>query len=265
MYHGIPTQPSCARAWVQAASAIVAGGEAYNVVIDVEDPTKFDDHDNAVLKLVDSFLRERKHNPIATVSNTIFPQALYEAHGSPKFYDEYHKVYDHLTDSKKWGRYFERMTRHQTMKKESYNPLQDLIDKLKDQGATGQRFKSTHELAVYDPLLDRRYRRGGQCLSFLSFKLHPDKGLLLTAIYRNHHYIARCLGNLIGLGRLQAFVAKEAKVSVGSLTCVSTHAEIDTGEGWGIRDAKGLIGDAHGILNAPISGRQQSAVVTSAE
>jgi len=87
----------------------------------------------------------------------------------------------------------------------------------------------------------------------------------MSLIYRNHHYIARFLGNLIGLGRLQAFVAKEAKVSVGSLTCVSTHAEIDTGEGWGIRDAKGLIGDALGILNAPMSDRQQSAVVTSAE
>jgi thymidylate synthase len=263
MYRGIPTQSSCARAWVEAASAIASDGEAYNVVIDVEDPTKFDDRDNAVIKLVDSFLRERNHNPIATVSNTIFPQALYEEHGSPKFYSEYHKVFDHLTDSKQWGRYFERMTRHQTLKGESYNPLQELIDKLKGQGDAGQRFKSTHELAVYDPLLDRRYRRGGQCLSFLSFKLHPDKGLLLTAMYRNHHYIGRCLGNLIGLGRLQAFVAKESNVSAGSLTCVSTHAEIETGDGWGIRDARGLIDQALGILNAPVSGPQQGAVAMS--
>ena len=264
MYRGIPTQSSCARAWVAAASAIASDGEAYNVVIDVESPTEFDDRDNAMIKFVDSFLRDRNQNPIATVSNTIFPQALYEEYGSPKFYGEYHKIYDHLTDSKKWGRYFERMTRHQTLKKESYNPLQELIDKLKDQEEAGQRFKATHELAVYDPLLDRRYRRGGQCLSFLSFKLHPDKGLLLTAMYRNHHYIGRCLGNLIGLGRLQAFVAKEARVSVGSLTCVSTHAELDVGDGWGIRDARTLIEQASGILNAPVLFPQESTVGMSA-
>ena len=106
------------------------------------------------------------------------------------------KVFDHLAGSKQWGRYFERMTRHQTLKNESYNPLKELIDKLKGQADTGHCFKATHELAVYDPLLDRRYRRGGPCLSFLSFKLHPDMGLLLTAMYRNHHYIGRCLGNL---------------------------------------------------------------------
>jgi hypothetical protein len=39
MYRAIPTQPSCARAWVAAASAIASDGEAYNVVIDVEHPT----------------------------------------------------------------------------------------------------------------------------------------------------------------------------------------------------------------------------------
>jgi hypothetical protein len=103
----------------------------------------------------------------------------------------------------------------------------------------------------------------GQTLSFLSFKLHPDQGLLLTAMYRNHHYIGRCLGNLIGLGRLQAFVAKEAGLSVGSLTCVSTHAELETGDGWGIRDARALIEQASGILNAPVPGPQQSTVVVS--
>jgi hypothetical protein len=36
MYRGIPTQLSCARAWAAAASAIASDGEAYNVVIDVD-------------------------------------------------------------------------------------------------------------------------------------------------------------------------------------------------------------------------------------
>ncbi len=51
--------------------------------------------------------------------------------------------------------------------------------------------------------------------------------LTLTAMYRNHFYIEKLLGNLIGLGRLMAFVAREANLNVGALTVVSTHAQID--------------------------------------
>ena len=46
-------------------------------------------------------------------------------------------------------------------------------------------------------------------------------------MYRNHFYIEKLLGNLIGLGRLMAFVARETNLNVGALTVVSTHAEID--------------------------------------
>ena len=69
-------------------------------------------------------------------------------------------------------------------------------------------------------------------------------------MYRNHTYVTRCLGNLIGLGRLQAFVAKEAGVKMGSLTIVSTHAELDKGDEWGIKDVTG-VGPA-GRRDAPI-------------
>jgi hypothetical protein len=249
MFVGIPTEPTCARAWVAAASAISNAVEAYNVVIDVDDPTKFDELDDAVVALVDTFLRDRDLNPIATVINTLFPNSLYRKYGSPRFYDEYHtQVYDKLTSSKQWGRYFERLTRHQDGEGGTYNPLQDLIDKLKTQKASDHKYKSVYELAVYDPLLDRRYLRGGQCLSFLSFKMHPERGLTMTAMYRNQTYITRCLGNLVGLGMLQEFVAKEAGLAVGPLTCISTHAELDVGKGWGITDARQLVSQAAAVL-----------------
>jgi len=47
-----------------------------------------------------------------------------------------------------------------------------------------------------------------------------------------------------------AFVAKESQLKVGSLTVVSTHAEIDTGE-WGIVKARELISSARYILDSP--------------
>jgi len=247
MYRAIPTQQSCARAWVAAAGAIIDSGEAYNVVIDVADPVHHDDNDNEVISFVDKFLKLHDENPIVTVANTIFPQSLYVAHGSPGFYAIEHRDHDMLTETKRWGRYFERITRHRKADGKTYNPLQDMIDKLRRQENAGVRYKAAYELAVYDPLLDGRTLYGGQCLSFLSFKLHPDQGLLLTAMYRNHTYVTRCLGNLIGLGWLLAFVAKEAEVKAGSLTVISTHAELDKGD-WGIREARELVQQAASML-----------------
>lgn len=246
MYLAPQSKRSCARAWLEASRAIESTGEGYNVVVDVEDPVTFDEGDNAVITLVDSFLRCKNQSPVATVANTIFPQELHRRFGAPAFYAKYWAFYDSLTtnsrnaNSRRWGRYFERITRHRTLDGKLYYPLQELIDKLREQGK-GRRYKATHELAVYDPLIDRRYTRGGQCLSFLSFKLHPQLGLALTAIYRNQTYVTRLLGNLIGLGRLQAFVATEAGLQVAWLTCISTHAKLDTGEGWGVADVRKLL------------------------
>jgi thymidylate synthase len=250
MYLPIPTEQTCARAWVAAASALMStGDEGYNVVIDVEDPWNHDDQDNAVITLLDKFLKAHGENPIITVANTIFPQSLYLAHGVPAFYDVYLRDFDRLTDTKRWGRYFERMVRPRVGKDGNpYRPLERIIDKLKNQKHARTPFKAAYEITLYDPDLDHKRYRDGPCLSFLSFKRHPERGLMLTAIYRNHSYITRCLGNLIGLGRLQAFVAKEAGMKLGSLTCISTHAELDTGDGWGIRDGRDLVQQAAEML-----------------
>ena len=79
-------------------------------------------------------------------------------------------------------------------------------------------------------------------------KVHPERGLTLTALYRNQTYITRCLGNLIGLGMLQDFVAKQAGLEVGPLTCIATHAELDIDKRWGITDARKLVTDAAALL-----------------
>jgi thymidylate synthase len=253
MHINLDPQPTCPRAWVAAASAIAKQGEGYNVIIGVDDPTKFDELDNQVIKLVDTFLREHKQAPIVTVVNTVFPSSLYRKFGPDAFIAEYHKVYEKLT-TKRWGRYFERMTRRVDGDGETYNPLAKIIEKLKKQNGARTPYKAAYELPLYDPDLDRNRYRDAPCLSFLSFKRHPDQSLSLTATYRNHSYITRCLGNLIGLGRLQAYVAKQAALTVGPLTCISTHAEIDKGDAkvkenkWGIVKARALIQEGAGIL-----------------
>ena len=91
MFLAVSPQRSCARAWVKAATAIIeAGDEGYNVIIGVQDPVNHDECDHEVIKLVDSFLKEHDANPVSTIANTIFPQSLYQQHGFPRFFDEYH-------------------------------------------------------------------------------------------------------------------------------------------------------------------------------
>lgn len=79
---------------------------------------------------------------------------------------------------------------------------------------------------------------------------------MLTVMYRNHAYIARGLGNFIGLGRLQKFVADQSGARMGSLTCISTHAVIDHGrnnrdgdvEGWTGAEANALLDACRGLI-----------------
>jgi thymidylate synthase len=258
---------SCARAWAAACKSIMATkNEGYNVVIDVADTVKHNAKENTAINLVDKFLKLHEESPIVTVANTIFPQALYEAHGSPRFYEVYHRDFDRFSrEAKGWGQYFDRMTRWKVAGGETIHPLQDLIAKLKKNEDKQRRVRAVYEMAVTGPSLgtpdlpdqdeeetdldltiyapgsDRRRPMSGPCLSYLSFKRHTDGDLLLTAVFRNHYYMTKLLGNLIGLGQLQAFVAKEAALKTGSLTVVSTHAEIDMEGGWKTNEVRELV------------------------
>jgi len=192
--------------------------------------------------------------PVQSVANTIFPQSIFDRHGSPDFYNVYRdKVYPRIKKSQgDWGRYFERMISFPLQKKgESINPLQDVVTKMKKQIQGPRCFKNVYELTIYDPIRDAGPVMNRQCLSFLSFKLTDGtpRRLLLTAVYRNHYYVERLLGNLIGLGRLMRFVATETGVAVGDLTIISTHAEIDSAAS---RDKiTGLLRDCASLLQAP--------------
>ena len=71
---------------------------------------------------------------------------------------------------------------------------------------------------------------------------------------------SRGLGNFLGLGRLQAFVAGQSGAKPGSLTCISTHAVIDAGkktqngivQGWTIGEANALIKTCRGFIQQSV-------------
>jgi len=232
MYLPIPSQPDCASAWRAAVKAVDSQPHhsAYNVVIDVIDPTAGTSRQDARVAVVDDFLTNCEKS-VETIANTIFPASLYHLYGAPDFFDVFLKnVLPKVRRTDRWsGYYFERMVQYPVAEGDAPNQLWDIVQRLRD-----VRAQNKFELSLFDPTRDvDRSPYGGQCLSFLSFKVMPGetKTLLLTAMYRNHYYIEKLLGNLIGLGRLMSFVAKESGLAVGNLTVISTHAEIDQPNG----------------------------------
>lgn len=244
MYLPVSPQPDCATAWREAMRAVDAqpGHEAYNVIIDVADPTAGSTIAHPGVAAVDAFLASRA-KPIETVANTIFPAALYQRHGAPDFFDVFtHRVLAKVRRGERWsGYYFERMIDYPGASGNSPNQLWNIVTRMNDENVTAL---NKYELSLFDPVRDvDNSPYGGQCLSFLSFKIVPSapRQLILTAQYRNHYYVEKLLGNLIGLGRLMSFVAREAGLEVGSLTIVSTHATID-------QPARGTRGEIKALL-----------------
>src|SRR5690348_1772123 len=138
MYTPIATQPTNAQAWLAAAAAVQdAGGEAYNVVVDIADPLGISPTDHAILSTVDGFLRRHHANTVSGVANTIFPQSLLDRHGADGLYAAYKAVLPRMKQmTRDWGRYFERMTVWKKVKGQDIrviNPLDDLIKFMKTQ------------------------------------------------------------------------------------------------------------------------------------
>lgn len=249
--------------WLAAARNLqAAGGTKRNLVLEITRPGTMRRSDLAILRRVDAqIVAQGKGLSIDTVAGTIFPQGLYDRRHRPDFYQEYWRRLDRAKKPGTWGQYFERMTRRKAPNGTLVNPLEDMIEKLKRAVTSGNSiYQSTYELspsdpaqdinpfgdegaelATYDPVRDRNRPYGGPCLSHLSFKITDRHILDLTAIYRSHHYCERALGNLMGLARLQKYVAEQATLDQGVLTCVSTHAELDFGSWGGARQGRALL------------------------
>ena len=244
MYLPVPPQPDCAAAWREAVRAVdlATGHEAYNVVIDVADPVANATLAHPGIAAIDAFLTPRA-KPVDTVANTIFPASLYLRHGAPAFFDVFStRVLPKVCRSERWsGYYFERMIDYPVAGGHPPNQLWDIVTRMKSDSVKAL---NKFELSLFDPVRDvDNSPYGGQCLSFLSFKVVPSapRKVILTAQYRNHYYIEKLLGNLIGLGRLMSFVAREAGLAIGPLTVISTHATIDQPGGASRAELKTLL------------------------
>lgn len=206
------------------------------VVVHIQDPQLVRSQDRAVEKVLDRFLTSHHKHSNHTVAETLFPGDCYVRHGAEGVFHEYPDIiYPRIMkhgDMRPWGTYAYRLLRRHDQNGKEYNPLEYCIQKMRD----AQPKRAAYEIglgfgfdvATYDDDADRGSRMGGPCLSHVSFK-YIDGAVHLSAMYRSHYYIERAFGNLLGLARLQGFVAAETHAEVGPLVCHSTMAVLDTG------------------------------------
>lgn len=256
-------------AWHAAAKHLLTSPKQtdFNLILEIHDPLSIAQEDRPTMTAVDQALRAASSNALTlnTVAATIFPQAMYTSYGRPAMYQKFLTALDRGRKPRSWGTYAERMMcRPAKDGMSTINPLEIIIQKLHDNVAPNRNaYRSTFELGIadpeadllpwphmedigadlptYNPAFDANRLYGLPCLSHISFKLIDREKVNMVAIYRSHHYCARALGNLLGLAQLLKFVSTEAGLQAGTLTCISTHAELDVSSWGGINIARQIL------------------------
>jgi len=262
---------TCTKAWLTATQHLLACEDwrDYTLVLEIAEPMQLPVEDKNVYRIVDTFLADNASIRLSTIINTIFPATLFKRYGGNNLLEEYRRLLPRLKKHnrfQKWGTYADRLTACTTAAGKTFNPLGDLIEKLRGQLANTSHMRAAYEvntldlvtdIPIYRAETDRRRPISGPCLSHLSFKLTADRRLMLTALYRSHYYIHRALGNLYGLAWLQFFVASRLQIQTAELVCHSSMAKLDTlrakpetgVKGWGTADVKRLLVGCNAAMN----------------
>ncbi|MEN6543670.1 hypothetical protein [Parvibaculum sp.] len=251
--------------WLDAVEHLAgcAKTQDFDVFLHIAEPTVLSAADALVYKEVDNFLTSHGAFSVHTVAETIFPLDEYARNGACGLFDGYPTKLRSIQKARRdgnWGSYSHRILRQKDFEGKTFNPLEDMVSKIAKHGKytasfeLGQGRPFEDDIPIYDPVTDRKRLYGGPCLSHLSIKVH-DGHIRFNATYRSHYYVRRLLGNLVGLGRLQYFLARETKLAVGGLTINSTFARLDTGSGegcggrWTKREVKTLIAQCRAIYD----------------
>ncbi len=208
-------------AWRQGASLLADGGDLFNLITTVTNPTTVDH----------SWFQD--YNPdrfkagiqsVSDVATTIFPYKYHSrGYSRPELYGRYVLVHErakkiHKERGRRWGTYFDRMIRFGS---NEVNQLERLINALQ---TWRNNTKAALVIHISSADTDRPRPIGGPCLQYIEL-LCPDKDTVsLLAVYRNHDYFEKVLGNFVGLGQLLKFICEETNRNPGLLICHSAHA-----------------------------------------
>jgi hypothetical protein len=253
-------------AWVAALDALMrGGGDAVNLTVSIADPTA---EDGDIRRILDRFIAEQRQERsvklVSTVANTLFPTSWY----LPDRLGE--KAAAHLYELERItrgvsrrrnprGTYFERMVAWPGHGNREFNQLDQAIRRLRSAATRGYQRGHEYEVGVAMPSDEVAVpvfvagkdvsTRGFPCLSHISFSLLHGVVHML-AVYRTHDFVSRAYGNYLGLGRVLQFVAHEAGLPAGELTCVSASATAETyrGASFGVERVRTLLDDCQASL-----------------
>lgn len=151
------------------------------------------------------------------VIKTIFPYNLLDSYSTrSSLYSKYLALIDRSSHGK-WGTYFERMIRFGPSKANQLEKI--VLGILNSDKQWKARFNIHITTCDYDG--DRVF--GMPCLQYVQFGMFNGR-VELTAVYRNHDYFFKALGNILGLCFLLKFVCKETGLPAGALRVHSLHA-----------------------------------------
>lgn len=120
-----------------------------------------------------------------------------------------------------WGStYFERLL--------SLDGSDNQIERAIHVLTTWQRKETAIVMHLSAPHIDKLKPIGSPCLQFAEVLWFADDTIDLVALYRNHDFLKKALGNFIGLGRLLAFIASESNKRPGKIICHSVRAYCDS-------------------------------------
>ena len=123
----------------------------------------------------------------------------------------------HKKNKARWGNYFLRFTKF------GFNKVNQVQRIIRDINNRPNNQAACYIMHVSSIDYDSNTRIiGNPCLQYIQFA-QVGNSLNLTAVYRNHDFLTKALGNYIGLTRLLEFVCDNTNSQIGSVTCHSIH------------------------------------------
>lgn len=253
-------------AWHATLKAVNAapGGEMVHLLTSVSDPSA--DEDVGIRSALDAALARSRMQSVDTIANTIFPWHLYpdpQQSWSPhpgadntivvaaaqRLYDNYEFIFPRLREAhpeNRKGIYFARMISWPGKPMGGFNQLEKRLEHLRSMNSYPHHKSAFNasDIAVADPQFDEPltdhsvgiYRaddhriRSFPCLVHVDIGVHENR-LNLVGVYRHWYLIQKGYGNLLGLARLQRFLAQQSGYAVGELAVQATFATAEQGDG----------------------------------
>ncbi|MEO3941670.1 hypothetical protein V3C41_11385 [Paenarthrobacter nicotinovorans] len=248
---------SISEAWLKSLEFTNAqqNGKAVHLLTSVADPSRPEDPQirSAVDRILTPTTKRASVQSVDTIANTIFPISLYPDPGiswssesstdsslvesaAEKLYSNYATIFSNLQKAHREntkGTYFSRMISWPGKTMNGYNQLEKRLQHLRGKKADRVTAFNASDMALTEPggdsseiniyaVSDHRVR-SFPCLVHIDIGVFAGKVNLL-GVYRHQMLIQKGYGNLIGLARLQKFIAQQSGYGLGELAVQATFA-----------------------------------------